>query len=495
MTSLVSRSVEEIRSLGHPRVVRVTLLTAGGILAGAVIGRFIAAGQWYVALGLILLVPGVMLLHRYRLAVIAIWLLAAPFVIETDSGAVRKLFWVLHRGLPLAAVIVIGLGILSDARRRRIRLGWPEVLMAGYVVASLVSIATTSADPLTTAYLFYDRVFIPMCLYLLIRLVEPEESDVKRLIPVAAFILLTQTAVGILSWIVPGALPTAWLGLAGARTTGSLVHPNVFAVTLLFCGMLALHGALSVPRRPSARWALIGLFVLSLIMVFLTFSRASWLAGIVVIGGLAFVYPRAMRRLVAVAVPILAVVLVTGAISGTGEIASDRFLSESSEESALSRLPVALASVRMFSEKPLVGWGYENFNVYDRRFQETVGGYFPDKDTSSHNVYLTLLAEQGILGLVLFLGPAIWWLVRTPSALRNMPTEGFLSRRLLIILWLVMATFFTVNQFSNMRVTFGLGVWWVTLGMIAALVDRHRRPGPAPNADAPLEAAALGGGR
>jgi O-antigen ligase len=215
----------------------------------------------------------------------------------------------------------------------------------------------------------------------------------------------------------------------------------------------------------------------------------------VVIGGLAFVYPRAMRRLVAVAVPILAAVLVTGAISGTGEIASDRFLSESSEESALSRLPVALASVRMFSEKPLVGWGYENFNVYDRRFQETVGGYFPDKDTSSHNVYLTLLAEQGILGLVLFLGPAIWWLVRTPSALRNMPTEGFLSRRLLIILWLVMATFFTVNQFSNMRVTFGLGVWWVTLGMIAALVDRHRRPGPAPNADAPLEAAALGGGR
>jgi O-antigen ligase len=487
--------MDEIRSLAQPRIVRVALLTGGGLLAGAVIGRFIAAGQWYVALGLILLVPGVVLLHRYRLAVVAIWLLAAPFVIETDSGAVRKLFWVVHRGLPVAAVLLIGLGILSEARRgRSLRVGWPEVLMGGYVVASLGSIAAASADPTATAFLFYDRVFIPMCLYLVIRLVEPDGSDVKRLLPVAVFILLTQTALGVISWIAPGALPSAWLGLAGARTTGSLVHPNVFGITLLFCGMLALHGALSVPRRPSARWGLIGLFVLSLVMVFLTFSRASWLAGIVVIGGLLFVYPRALRRLIAVAVPILALVVAAGLISGTGEIARDRFLSESSEESALSRLPVAVASVRMFIEKPLTGWGYENFNVYDRQFQESVGGYFPEKDQSAHNVYLTILAEQGILGLALFLGPAIWWLVRTPSALRNMPTEGFLSRRLLIILWLAIGTHFAVNQFSNMRVVFGLGMWWVTLGLIGSLVDRYRRPGESTAAPT-REAAVVGGER
>ena len=181
-----------------------------------------------------MLVPGVALLYRYRLAVVAIWLLAAPFVIETDSSAIRKLFWVVHRGLPVAALIVIGLGVLSNARRRPLRLGWPEVLMGGYVVASLGSIAATSADPMATAFLFYDRVFIPMCLYLVIRLVEPDESDLKRLLPVAIFVLLTQTALGVVSWIMPGALPSAWLGLEGARTTGSLVHPNVFAITLLF---------------------------------------------------------------------------------------------------------------------------------------------------------------------------------------------------------------------------------------------------------------------
>jgi O-Antigen ligase len=470
-----SGSIQGARSFLQPRVVRAGLIIAGGVLAGAIIGRFLSTGQWYVPVGLMLLAPGVALLHRYRLAVVAVWLIAAPFVVETDSATIRKLFWVVHRGLPVAAAIVICMGLLTGVRRRALRLGWPEVLMAGYVLASLLSIATTSADPLGTAFLFYDRVFVPMCLYLVVRLVEPEESDVRRLLPVSIFILITQAALGILSWIAPSVLPTAWLGLAGARTTGSLVHPNVFAVTLLFCGMLALHSALAVPRRPSARWALIGLFMFSLLMVFLTYGRASWLAGIVVIGGLFFVYPRAIRRLVAVAVPVLGLVLALGLLSGTGEIASTRFFSETSEESALSRLPVALASVRMFAEKPLVGWGYENFNVYDRRFQESVGGYFPEKDTSAHNVYLTLLAEQGIVGFALFLAPAIWWLVLTPSALRKMPTEGFFGRRLLIILWLAMATHVVVNQFSNMRVSFGLGMWWITLGLIASIVDRNRR--------------------
>jgi O-antigen ligase len=489
------RLVDRVRSPDQPRTVYKVLLAGAGVLSGAIIGRFLAEGQWYVAVGLIMLVPGVALLYRYRLAVVAIWLLAAPFVIETDSSAIRKLFWVVHRGLPVAALIVIGLGVLSNARRRPLRLGWPEVLMGGYVVASLGSIAATSADPMATAFLFYDRVFIPMCLYLVIRLVEPDESDLKRLLPVAIFVLLTQTALGVVSWIMPGALPSAWLGLEGARTTGSLVHPNVFAITLLFCGMLALHGALSLPRRPSARWGLIGLFVLSLVMVFLTFSRASWLAGVLVLAGLLFVYPRALRRLVAVVVPTLALVLAAGLISGTGEMASDRFLSESSEESALSRLPVAVAAVRMFSEKPLTGWGYENFNVYDRQFQESVGGFFPEKDHSAHNVYLTILAEQGIVGLALFLGPAIWWLVLTPSAMRNMPAEGFLSRRLLIILWLAMATHFAVNQFSNMRVAFGLGMWWITLGIIGSLVDRYRRVSVEETVAPPREAAAVGGER
>jgi O-antigen ligase len=132
----------------------------------------------------------------------------------------------------------------------------------------------------------------------------------------------------------------------------------------------------------------------------------------------------------------------------------------------------------MFEEKPLLGWGYENFDRFDRQFQSTVGGFYPDKDDASHNVYLNLLAEQGLIGFALFMAPVAWWLALTRSAMVNMPLHGFLSRRLLIILWLAILSLAIVNQFSTMRNEFSFGLWWVTLGLIGSLVDRFRSGQP-----------------
>ncbi len=452
----------------------VVVQVGGALLAGVAIGALVALGRWYAPLGLVLCLAGVFLLRRHRLAVITVWLLVTPFVVETDSALVRKLFWAIHRGLPIAALGLIAFGILVGDRRRRSRLGWPETLIGGYILASLLSIGFTSDDPLATAFLFYDRLFIPICLYLIIRLLEPDESELRRFVPIGVFILVSQSVLGVLQWINPSILPSAWLGLEGARTTGSLVHPNVFATALLFCGVLCLHSALSVSRANSSRWGLMFLFVLAIVMAFLTLSRASWLAAVVVIGGLLFVYPRPLNRLAVIAVPVVGLLLATGLLSGIGIAAQDRLESASSEQSALSRLPVAVAAVRMFAERPLVGWGYESFDRFDRQFQTTVAGFYPEKDQTHHNLFLTLLAEQGLLGLALYLGPMVWWLALTPSALANMPRQGFLSRRLLIVLWLIAASFFVVNQFSNFRVTFGFGMWWVTLGLIGSLVDRYQ---------------------
>jgi hypothetical protein len=59
-----------------------------------------------------------------------------------------------------------------------------------------------------------------------------------------------------------------------------------------------------------------------------------------------------------------------------------------------------------------------------------------------------------------------------------MPTQGFLNRNLVFIFWLVILFHFIVNNFSNMRVVFGLGMWWITLGLIANIVHAYLPPGP-----------------
>jgi hypothetical protein len=56
-----------------------------------------------------------------------------------------------------------------------------------------------------------------------------------------------------------------------------------------------------------------------------------------------------------------------------------------------------------------------------------------------------------------------------------MPAEGFISRKLVLVLWLSIAANFVINNFVRVQVTFGIGMWWLTLGLIASLLARHLR--------------------
>ena len=77
------------------------------------------------------------------------------------------------------------------------------------------------------------------------------------------------------------------------------------------------------------------------------------------------------------------------------------------------------------------------------------------------------------MGLALYCGPAVWWLARTKSRWRYLPTHGIMGRNLIGALWLVIAGHFIVNNFSRMQVPFGFGIYWLTLGLIASLVSRR----------------------
>jgi O-antigen ligase len=211
-----------------------------------------------------------------------------------------------------------------------------------------------------------------------------------------------------------------------------------------------------------------------MLMIFLTYSRANWLAGFVAVLGALYIYRKSLKLLVPIIVPIVAIALVSGLLDSQIEFARERIRSAESQESALSRLPVVVASMRMFEAKPVAGWGYEGFDGVSRQFQKRVGNIVsPVKPHASHNVYLTLLAEQGFVGLLLFLGPMVYWLFKTKARWRHIPATGLISRRLLGVLWLAIASHIVVNNFSRMQVPFGLGMWWLILGLIASIVARY----------------------
>lgn len=453
---------------------QLLLLGLFGLGLCVVVAYLVVADLWPFAVALVLALPIFVLLHRYPLTGLFIWFLLAQFLVATDSSVLRRIYWLIHRALPPVTVGIILLSSMLRIHKRKLpRLGGAELIMAGYLVVTQLSVLYLSDSVSANTIYIYDRIFVPMCLYLLIRLMHPDEKDLRRLIPILIFILVAQSIIGILSWSAPQLLPSAWLDRAGSRTTGSLDAYSVFTVTMATCGLLILQSALNHNLGKTRRRLYYILFGLACFMIFFAFSRGSWLAGLAVFVGLAIIYRRFIVRFTLITVPTLAILLGVGLFGTYAEWASQRFYSEQSEESAFSRLPIYYASYRMFEEKPLVGWGYGNFDRFDRLFQERVGDLInAEKDHASHNVYLTILAEQGLVGIFFYFMPVFWWLVLSVRAYPKLPVAGFWSRKLLVVFWLLLLFHVIVNNFSNMRVVYGLGLWWVTLGFIGAMVSR-----------------------
>jgi O-antigen ligase len=453
----------------------VALIAVG--LAG--LTAYLAASGNLVVTGALLVAPvAFLLLHRYPWLALLGWYLFLPFFTVTTTSLDRQVYWMVHRFLPPLTLLAMWLSVMLKMYGRKFpKLGWVEFFMGAYVFVSLITIFFFDDAPLSTFYVFYDRVISPMLIYVIIRWWNPNAAEIRRLLPVILFLVISQLTIGLISWFAPSLLPWQWLEWAGQRTTGSLRSYGAYAAAMVFGAVFLLHEAVH-SSSVAKRFIYYSAFVLALFGDFLSFSRAAWIAGGLVLTGLFFLYRRPLFRLGLIITPVL-ILLFSGPLSAQIAWAQERLYSAESQESALSRLPVYLASVRMLAARPLFGWGYENFNDYDWQFYGRVGDLTGViKDRSSHNFYLTLLAEQGLVGFSLFMLPLVVLAIRSLKALPQLPARGFWSKKLVAIVWLYLLGYFVINSFQSMKIVFILGLWWVSLALLAIISERSSQPIP-----------------
>jgi O-antigen ligase len=441
---------------------------------GVCLAWLIVSENWPFVFGLLLLVPSLLIFNTYPFAALIVWLLVAPFLQTTPNAEIRTVYWMIHRTLPPLA---LGLVVLADLlnvtkKSRHVKLGRAELAMVLFIGLGLVNIFWFQSSPLSYLYLFYDRVFVPICLYWFIRIVAPSESSIRRLIPVAFILVLVESAAGVLSWFAPQVLPSDWLTLQGARTTGSLAYPHAYTTTLIFFIFLlfqdAMHRGWGVIRS-----TFLFTFGFGAICVFLSFSRGSWLGGIAAVAGLLLMYPKTMVRMTVILLISMSI-LGSGVLSEQMAFARERM---NSEDTAKDRWVVWDAGLQMIEAKPLFGWGYGNYNLYAGQFQRRVQNYVASNALASHNSYIAMPAELGLPTFFLFVFPVLWWLMLSLKVWPRMPKDGFWSRSLLLVFWLVILDHIVVNLFSDMtRSTYGMGMWWITLGLIANMVDTYLQP-------------------
>lgn len=448
-----------------------------GLGLALLLARLIVSENLIFALPVVLLVPMTILIIRYPFAAIIIWMMVMPWF--PFKGIYKYLFFTVHRFLiPLALVVDILSRMLRLKKHKPVQLGPASLAMVTFGVMGIVSIFATR-NHWKTLFTLQDRFLVPFMAYWLVRFSNAQERDLKQLIPLMLLINLAEYAIGLVSWFAPGVLPSIWRsGLIGNRTMGTFGQPAAYACILILFFVFFYHDAMNRPKG-SMRTLHILAFCLGMVCIFFTFTRGAWLAGILALLGLLYLYPKRTAALISIAIPII-LILSTGPLAHEFAHAADRL--ESAEEGGELRLVLANAGKKMFYARPVFGWGFENYDRYDWKFLERVGETTPTKwqirKGTSHHTYLTILAEMGIVGFFLYIFPVIWWLVLTIKALPRLPKEGFWSRRLLIAMWLPIVIHIILAQDMDMRFfPYCLTFFWINLGFIANMVQTHLQPG------------------
>ena len=199
---------------------------------------------------------------------------------------------------------------------------------------------------------------------------------------------------------------------------GSLGNPNVLGAFLALMIPLTL-GELLAAQSVAARIVWLNVLVVTVLALFLSFSRSAWLATFV--ATLVVIFGRRRRlgglRVLAPATAVVLLALGAGYLfGGTGQLERDvvvRALTIFVDPAAAvrSRPGIWTDSLRLVASRPLIGYGPDNVGLVFARFQSgdwgLTAGYngAPVREPidKTHAELLQVAATQGVLGAAAYL--------------------------------------------------------------------------------------------
>jgi len=202
------------------------------------------------------------------------------------------------------------------------------------------------------------------------------------------------------------------------RVNSLFFDPNIYGRFLALV-MLLVVAAILWTRR--ARVIAGGVVVLAVLWggLLLTLSQSSFtalLVGLAILGGMRW----SARRAVALA----AVVVLVGAavvLLAPGAVRLDLGSSKSADAATSGRYALISGGARLFSERPVQGWGSGSFGRRYRRAEQVSA----ERATSaSHTIPVTIAAEQGILGLAAYLALLAFALGRLLRGASSLPARA-----------------------------------------------------------------------
>ncbi|MCF3965197.1 O-antigen ligase family protein [Streptomyces fuscigenes] len=371
------------------------------------------------------------------------------------AGAVRR-----HAHLvPVLAVIALlaapappggsaseGTGTIADAasgvlvlfcalrvlRLRQRTLGRTAAVALGLPVAGVSIAAVVSQDPAFSlaGVPRYLQIFVlvPLSLVLLVR----DRRDFGVVAGGLVALALVQGAVGVVQYAT--ATGASYEG-KDVRAVGTFGATDVMGMATAVAYGLIIAVGYALDERGDRRrraLALAGAALLAVPLV-LSFSRGAWIATAAALA--LMLVASGLRRAVVVALVAgaLGVVLIGGAGVGSQmvsqRLASITQVTDDPDQSVTDRYTMWAAAVAMWRQDPVTGVGLKGFPAHRDANASLALSSGSDTDgagagfqrqplLSPHNMYLLILSEQGVLGVLALVGS---WLALLVRAVRRLP--------------------------------------------------------------------------
>jgi O-antigen ligase len=391
----------------------------------------------------LLLMPGLALWAVIGMRNSSMHTLTALFVVATAcmpeqlfSLRAGGLNWTIDR-LVLLAIIGCAIFALRRQEFRLCPLEFTDVMLLAFCVwlgLRTVSQPLGSVDkyqPHTLMHLI-NGYGIPIFLFFVLRSmrIEPDRLKIPYWILVGLGLYLSITAIleagKFWSLVYPKFIADSTLGIHFGRARGPMLQSVRLGVCLLASwSVLTVFSIWSLPGS-KRRWIFaLGTLPLFWGAILVTYTRSIWMGLLLVLAMLVVLCLRGRLRQSLIATGLVGS-LVLGIAFGPSLVAFKREYSAAETlESTKMRAAFAYVSVEMFKQRPLAGYGFNQFNIANKEF-------LSDRSTNirlesirhyvHHNSFLSLIVDLGLIGFTLFavalaaLVRQVWALWRTTDA-------------------------------------------------------------------------------
>lgn len=287
---------------------------------------------------------------------------------------------------------------------------YPLVLFGAMFLAVFFSYAPS----LSLRFLFY-HISAALCVLVTVSAVRCTE-DLKRLAAGGAVCVAVSGAYGILQRIQGVEVSSSTVDLkVNAGMPGRVVsifdNANAFAEVLILLIPLVL-ALILCSRHLFSKLLACGVFVVGMAALGMTYSRASWVGGACAAVVFVFLWKSklipAFIVLCCMAVPFLPTTIWNRILT----------IANPSDSSTASRVPLLQAALEVIRSRPIRGAGLgtaapqayiAEWNLYHADFPYV----------HSHNFYLEVWVEAGLLGVIGFVASMLWNIKRSAHAVRH----------------------------------------------------------------------------